>query len=82
MQPYPTQSPAELNETVCVEGCDRWEIYRRLQQLSIACHCQYGQPLRVHIGDATTAIQCWSVVQQFTTSRYEQAQRLNRCWNF
>jgi hypothetical protein len=73
-------SHLDFNEATLVNRCDRWEVYRRLQQLSIICHCQYGQPLRVYINDATTAIQFWSVVQQFNASRQERINWLSQCW--
>ncbi len=59
---------------------DRWQVYRRLQELSIPCECGTNQPLRYQIKDVTAAIQLWSVVRQLTVPRQELASWLERCW--
>jgi hypothetical protein len=63
-----------------VDSIDRWSIYTRLKQLSIACECSINRPLQVQIETATEAIQTWSVVQQFRGSRQDRLERLERCW--
>jgi hypothetical protein len=48
---------------------DRWQVYRRLQELAIPCECGTNQPLRYQLQDVTAAIQLWSVVRQLTVPR-------------
>ena len=59
---------------------DRWQIYRRLQELDIPCRCETNQPLTVEISNPTAAIQLWSVVQQFTGCRQDLVSTLKKCW--
>lgn len=74
-------SGVNLNaEMVEVNCSDRWQIYQRLQELAIPCWCSTNQPLRVHIVDATAAIQLWSVSRQVTMSRQDLMCWLERCW--
>ncbi|MBE9077084.1 hypothetical protein IQ241_07200 [Romeria aff. gracilis LEGE 07310] len=74
-------SPSELSELMQVDPIDRWSIYHRLQELSIPCWCERGQPLRVQVKSAIAALQLWSVTRQVMASRSEQIERLERCWN-
>lgn len=66
--------------TLHIDSVERWNVFHRLQALSIPCQCACGQPLQVKITTATTAIQVWSVVQQFTSPRACSIDHLNRCW--
>lgn len=68
------QQVVEINST------DRWQVYHRLQDLSIPCQCGVNQPLRVEINDSITAVQVWSVCQQLTASRNYLITWLQRCW--
>nr|WP_250124609.1 Asr1405/Asl0597 family protein [Chroococcidiopsis sp. CCMEE 29] len=70
----------EVGELVQVNWADRWQVYQRLQELAIPCWCATNQPLRVHIADVTAAVQLWSVLRQFTTSRQDLVWWLERCW--
>ncbi|NJM72925.1 MAG: hypothetical protein HC862_23820 [Scytonema sp. RU_4_4] len=65
-----------------VNRVDRWQIYRRLQELDIPCWCETNQPLTVEISNPTAAIQLWSVVQQFTTNRQDLIRNLKKCWRY
>ncbi len=60
---------------------DRWQVYRRLQELGIPCSCEVEQPLRVQINNPNQAVQLSSVLKQFTASRGELVQNLERSWN-
>lgn len=61
----------------CIE---RWNIYRRLQELSIQCDCAPGQALKVRVHTPTDAVQVWGVIRQFTASRQTTVEYLERCW--
>lgn len=76
----PVQPHLEFNEIIQVDCVDRWHVYHRLEQLAIPCLYQYGQPLRVSVHDAVTAIQLWSVLRQVMASRQDHLNWLARCW--
>lgn len=64
-------------------GLDRvvtWEVYRRLQDLSIPCQCGVHQPLTVTAATPLALAQVWSVVKTQTAPRADQVAHLNRCW--
>ena len=73
-------SEVEAQHTLEVNWADRWQVYQRLQELDIRCWCETNQPLKVEIGNATAAIQLWSVMRQFTISRQEMICILEYCW--
>jgi hypothetical protein len=64
-----------------IQCADRWQIYRRLQELEITCHCASYNPLKVEITGAIAASQIWSVTRQFTASRQELIDWIEDCWN-
>lgn len=70
---------SEIVEVNCWE--DRWQIYKRLQELDIPSWCGLGQPLRVQINNTSDGIQLSSVLQQFSSSRQELVSYLKRCWS-
>jgi len=65
---------------ICIDPIDRWSVFYRLQQLSIPCRCDRGQPLQVQVNGTTAAIQLWSAIKQVTASRKEHLEWLERCW--
>jgi hypothetical protein len=75
-----SSSKTEATQDVEISLCDRWQVYRRLQELEIPCQCGTNQPLRYHLKDVAAAIQLWSVVRQLTVERRELASWLERCW--
>ena len=75
-----THLPIDVSEPVYVNPIARWDVYHRLQELSIPCSCGMGQPLQVCITTTQDAIQLWSVVQQVTASRGDRLAWLERCW--
>jgi hypothetical protein len=75
-----SSSKLEASHVIEIAASDRWQVYRRLQELAIPCCCRTNQPLRVQINDVTTAIQVWSVVRQMTVPRRDLASCLERCW--
>ena len=60
---------------------DRWCIYHRLQELMIPCACPTDGSLRVEVNHGITAILVRSTVQQFTATRCELLNWLERCWD-
>jgi hypothetical protein len=63
-----------------VETGDRWQIYRRLQELNISCDCRAYQPLRAEIRSSLELILLWSVVRQFDAPKADHVEWLRRCW--
>jgi hypothetical protein len=58
----------------------RWDVYLRLQELSIPCKCKLGTPLQVHVDSVAEAIQLWCVVQSCTAEKASHLTHLERCW--
>lgn len=75
----PLSSQPEVSEILEVHLADRWRVYYRLQELAIPCWCATDRPLRVQINDVAAAIQLWSVLRQFTSSRQDLIWWLERC---
>ena len=73
-------SSSEANQIVDIRWGDRWQAYRRLQELGIPCSCTSGQPLQVTVNNPSAAVQLWSVIRQFNEPRYQLAVWLNNCW--
>ena len=59
---------------------DRWRIYHRLQELMIPCCCPVDGSLRIEINHGMALILLCSTVMQFTASRQELINWLERCW--
>lgn len=76
----PAEPELEVGEIVQVSWLDRWQVYKRLQELEIPCWCGVDQPLRVQINTAKQAAQLASVLKQFNAPRGELAQWLECCW--
>ena len=68
---------------------DRWQIYRRLQELKIPCQCSTGKPLTVTVDTPTAAIQVWSVTRTqsiphgggYANGRSQLVDWLDRCFS-
>lgn len=73
-------SQALDNHVVQVPLSDRWRIYHRLQELMIKSWCPADGSLRVQVNSCLTAILVRSTVLQFTASRQELIDWLERCW--
>lgn len=74
------QSSPQAVESVEVHCEDRWQVYRRLQELEIPCWCHTYKPLKVEVNSPVAIAQLWSVVRQVSLSRRELASWLDRCW--
>ncbi|MGF1570885.1 MAG: Asr1405/Asl0597 family protein [Nodosilinea sp.] len=75
-QPCPSPVAATFLE---LDRIHQWNVFKRLQELSIPCECAWGQPLRVTVATPAAAIQTWSVVQHCTAPTANLAQHLDRC---
>lgn len=72
-------SLSQTKHVVKVNWADRWQVYKRLQELNIPCWCSSNQPLTVEITNTETAIQLWSVMRQLNASRQDLISSLNEC---
>lgn len=63
-----SEQKSHTGQMLEVHGSNKWQMYRRLQELGISCWCEANQPLRVPL-NAGTAVQFWSVSQQLQMSR-------------
>lgn len=75
-----SSSKPETDQVIEIAFSDRWQVYRRLQELGIPCQCGTNQPLSVQLNNVNDAIQLWSVVRQLTLRRWELVSWLKRCW--
>ncbi|MEO0968766.1 MAG: Asr1405/Asl0597 family protein [Cyanobacteria bacterium J06639_18] len=71
-----------FKQVVKVNRIDRWQVYRRLQELEIPCQCQTNQELTVEISNIATAVQVWSVVRQLNAERQDLIEILEECWHY
>lgn len=71
-----------FKQVVKVSRTDRWQVYRRLQELEIPCQCQTNQELTVEISNIATAVQVWSVVRQLNAERQDLIEILEECWHY
>ncbi|MDJ0733691.1 MAG: hypothetical protein QNJ47_06315 [Nostocaceae cyanobacterium] len=75
------RNPQALGEQILqVPVGDRWRIYHRLQELMIPCSCPVDGSLRVEINNSIALILLHSTVMQFTATRTELINWLERCW--
>lgn len=75
--------PPELDPGIVLEldPIDRWNVFSRLQELSIDCDCHCGTPLQVAVHTPTAAVQVWSVIRRMTAPRDVAIASLENCWN-
>ncbi|TAG71568.1 MAG: hypothetical protein EAZ23_17790 [Oscillatoriales cyanobacterium] len=66
----PADRELEVCEIVQVSWLDRWQVYKRLQELEIPCWCAVDQPLRAKV----------NTVRQVSAPRRELVQLLECCW--
>ncbi|MGQ4646564.1 Asr1405/Asl0597 family protein [Lyngbya aestuarii] len=76
----PSRSQPKTSHAVEIAFSDRWQIYRRLQELGIPCRCKTNEPLIVEINNVTCAVQLWSVARELMVPRPELLSWLERCW--
>lgn len=74
------QAAAAAKTVVEVDRVSRWTVYRRLQELDLACECGGDRPLAVAIDTPAAALQVWAVVQGITLSKLSLTDHLERCW--
>ena len=76
----PAEPELEVCDIVQVSWLDRWQVYKRLQELEIPCWCAVDEPLRAQISTAKQVAQLASVLRQVSASRGELVQWLECCW--
>lgn len=69
-----------LRQAIALSLGDRWQVYRRLQELEIACWCESCHLLVVQVGGVGEMIQVWCVLQQVMGSRKDAIAWLEKCW--
>jgi hypothetical protein len=80
-QPSRLRMPTESSQqTIAIDRSDRWQVYHRLQELQIPCTCLKDGRLQVEVNTPQAVIQLRSVLQQFTHSRLQLCDWLERCW--
>ena len=72
-------SLSQTKHVVEVSWADRWQVYKRLQDLNIPSWCGSNQPLTVEITNTEAAIQLWSVMRQLNASRQDLICTLEEC---
>ncbi|MEM0979733.1 MAG: Asr1405/Asl0597 family protein [Cyanobacteria bacterium P01_H01_bin.58] len=74
--------PSNDNFTIEIEldHIARWDVYFRLQELSVPCKCKFNRPLQVQVDSANTALQLWSLVRAFTSTKQQCTEHLEHCW--
>ena len=77
----PSSPNLSTDQVVAVPLCDRWRIHHRLQELMIPCSCPADGSLRVEVNHGIALILVWSTLQQFTASRQDLIDWLDRCWH-
>ncbi len=82
---YPSQVETGLKagswcQVVQIPYWQRWQVWQRLQELSIPAWCLSDGQLHVEIRDGMAAVQLRSVVQQFRAPRPELVAWMEQCW--
>jgi hypothetical protein len=82
MNSSPSNSQDDSIQDYCIDvNCgDRWQIYRRLQELDIPCECAIYRPLRVEVCDSLAVVQLWSVLRHSTAPINQLVAWLELCW--
>jgi hypothetical protein len=73
---------ALVNPVTNLSRIDRWSVYHRLQELNINCWCAPDGSLWVEIENTLHAVLLRSVITQWTNSRRDLSEWLDRCWHF
>ncbi len=80
LPPYTSNTLDDRYCIVQIPLSDRWQVYHRLQELMIPCVCDSDGFLRVQVDNFLTVILVHSIVKQFSFSRQELIDWLERCW--
>jgi hypothetical protein len=75
-----SSSPPQWGKVAFAYRCDRWSAYYRLQELDIPCTCAKDGTLEVEVNHAQALVLARSAIRQFTSSRQEGINWLERCW--
>jgi hypothetical protein len=74
------ETEAPPGQVIAVPKGDRWRIHHRLQELKIPSRCTADGSLRVEIDHAIELLLVYSIHRQFTATRQELVNWLERCW--
>ncbi|WP_404784489.1 Asr1405/Asl0597 family protein [Altericista sp. CCNU0014] len=77
-KPFHRESSAD--QIVAIAQPDRWQVCYRLRELQIPCTCPADGTLRVAVDHAIALLLVRSTIQQFTASRRDLLDWLERCW--
>ena len=69
-----------MSSSITVSCEDRWQVYHRLQELDIECHCGGFKPLQVSLRSPTEALQVWSIVKRVSSPRLALVEWLQQSW--
>ncbi|BAZ14367.1 hypothetical protein NIES4071_62100 [Calothrix sp. NIES-4071] len=75
-----THLESQKLQIINIPFAERWQIYHRLQELTIPCWCPDDGSLRVYINSVLTAILVRSTLMQFFANRAELIDWLEQCW--
>jgi hypothetical protein len=75
-----TETATPPGQVIAVPKGDRWRIHHRLQELRITSLCNADGSLQVEINHATELLLVYSIHRQFTATRGELVNWLERCW--
>ncbi|MBF2083094.1 Asr1405/Asl0597 family protein [Thermoleptolyngbya sp. C42_A2020_037] len=75
-----SSSVSGWGQVISVNRCDRWSIFLRLRDLNIPCACPADGTLRVEVNHALALLLVRSALFQFSCSRQERVDWLERCW--
>jgi len=73
-------TPPQWGQVAFTHRSDRWSAYYRLQELNIPCSCPADGTLHVEVNHATALVLARSAVRQLLSSRQEDVDWLERCW--
>ncbi len=76
----PNPHTADSDHIVRIPKRDRWRVCYRLRELQIPCHCAADGTLHVVVEHAMTLLLVRSTINQFTASRSDLLDWLERCW--
>jgi hypothetical protein len=76
----PSLGPPQWGKVTFAYRCDRWSAYYRLQELDIPCTCAKDGTLEVEVNHAKALILARSTIRQLTSTRQEDLDWLERCW--
>jgi len=75
-----TSEQSAIKTQINVKQLERWQVYQRLVELQVPCHCGCNRPLEVELATPLKVWQFWSVVWRVSASRQTLSAYLDHCW--